>query len=87
MNNGKKCTEVRPLEVTLFSERSRCSAVSAEYVANGFMTMASKTLSRSRLLVSGKHTRDTEQASITEWHGPHGVAQTSKEGYSRIVLL
>ena len=30
MKYGKKCTEVRPLEVTLFSERSRCSAVSAE---------------------------------------------------------
>ena len=30
MKYGKKCTEVRPLEVTLFSERSRCFAVSAE---------------------------------------------------------
>ena len=32
-------------------------------------------------------TPDTEQASITEWHDPHGVAQTSKEGHSRIALL
>ena len=33
------------------------------------------------------HTPDSEQASITEWHGPHGVAHISKEGHSRIVLL
>ena len=46
MKYGKKCTEVRPLEVTLFSERSRCSAVSAEMRCQWFHDYSKQNMTK-----------------------------------------